>query len=134
MSQTFILPAEDRDPVLVRMGAFCMRAWPGQRVKVTVELYRKKRSLEQNSYLWGVVYPTMLREGGDGWTADDIHELMLGEWGGWEVIDLYGQKRKRPKRRSSKLNTTDFTDFVAYIQQFAAEQGIYIPDPNEVAA
>ena len=126
---TFILPPDDRESMLARISAFALAAYPGKRVKVSVEQYQRRRSDDQNRYLWGVVYAT-LRDA-TGQDADDWHEYMLGEWAGWEECELFGRKRLKPKRRSSKLSTGEFADYIAFIQQRAAENGIYIPDPNE---
>lgn len=91
---------------------------------------RPRRSLEQNAYLWGVVYAEILKHM-PGWDADDLHEYFLGEHFGWETLEGFGRKRMRPIRRSSKLKTTEFMDFIAFIQRRMAELGVYIPDPNE---
>jgi hypothetical protein len=102
--------------------------------QVTIEKYKKRRSNSQNAYLWGVCYPNILEQGGEqlaGWTKDDLHSYMLGEHFGWETLEGFGRKRMRPIRRSSKLSTMEFQDYVAFIQQKAAELGIVIPDPNE---
>jgi hypothetical protein len=89
-----------------------------------------RRSHEQNRYLWGIVYATILKHL-EGWDADDVHEYCLGEWGGWETMEGFGRKRLRPLRRSSKLNTTEFAEFVSFIQRHMAEKGIQIPNPGE---
>ena len=91
-----------------------------------------RRSLAQNAYLWGVCYETLLDHGlrEQGWRNTDIHEYFLGEHFGWETLDGFGRKRVRPIRRSSVLNKMEFVDFVAFIQQKAAEMGIFIPDPE----
>jgi len=102
--------------------------------RLTIQPYKKKRSNDQNAYLWGCVYPTILDAGGEslqGWTNDDLHDYFLGEHFGWETIEGFGRKRIKPLKRSSKLSTTKFIDFVAFIQNKCAELGIYIPDPNE---
>jgi hypothetical protein len=120
--------------MLERMTAFLRATLPGKRVRVTASKYVRRRTLEQNSYLWGVVYPTMLREGGEqlrGWTAEDLHRLMLMKHFGSELLTLSDARMARPVRTSSKLSTAEFSDFVGAIQQFCAELGIYIPDPNE---
>ena len=91
------------------------------------------RSLEQNAFLWGVCYKTILDHGlrEQGWQAEDIHEYFLGEHFGWKELRGFDRVRLKPLNRSSKLKTTEFSDFIAYIQQKAAEMGIYIPDPEE---
>lgn len=102
--------------------------------RVRIEKYRKTRSNQQNRYLWGVCYATILKEGGEvlaGWDADDLHEYFLGEHFGWETIEGFGRKRMKPIRRSSKLSTLEFSEFVDFIQRKAAELGVYIPSPDE---
>ena len=92
------------------------------------------RSLEQNAYLWGVVYEAVLSEGGlkeDGWRNTDVHEYFLGEHFGWETIEGFGRKRIKPIKRSSKLSKTEFVDYIAFIMQKCAEEfAIVIPDPE----
>lgn len=91
------------------------------------------RSIEQNAYLWGVCYETLLGEGGlrdMGWRNEDLHEYFLGEYFGWEELDGMGRKRVRPLRRSSKLRVMEFADFIGFIQERAAQMGVVIPDPE----
>jgi hypothetical protein len=103
-----------------------------KRFKVDIADHKPVRSDSQNRYLWGVVYRTVIEQGKlDGWTAQDIHEYLLGEHFGWEVVSIFGKKRQRPIRRSSKLNKQEFSDYIAFIQQKMAEVGIVIPDSNE---
>jgi len=130
---TFILPPDARESMLDRIRAFALQAYPGKRVKVTVEQYQRRRSDEQNKFLWGYVYPHILASVPDmaGWTADDLHDFFLIEHFGYEVISGFGRQRIKPLRRSSKLTTGEFADYVAHIQQFMAERGVYIEDPNE---
>lgn len=131
IAQTFILPADNRERIAGNLHAFVLKAIPGKRLKVTVQEARKRRSDEQNRYLWGAVYPTILQAGQlQGWTAEDLHEYLLGEIYGWETLAGFGRKRLRPIRRSSGMSTVEFSDFVAQIQQRMAELGIYIPDPE----
>lgn len=131
----FILPkSAPRDEVIARMVRFCHQLDASKPWKWTCEPYKKTRSNQQNSYLWGVCYATILHEGGEalrGWTMDDLHEFFLIDCFGSETIEGFGRKRLKPIKRSSKLSTTEFMDFVAHIQQFMAERGVYIPDPNE---
>lgn len=130
--QTFILQrAAERN--LTRLIGFLSALPRDHAWKITIGEWKRTRSNEQNAYLWGVVYPTILQHL-PGWDADDLHEYFLGEWSGWEVLEGLGRKRLKPVRRSSKLSTTEFMDFVAFIQRTMAERGVYVPDPNEQVA
>ena len=112
----------------------------GEQVLQITEV-KPTRSLEQNSYLFGVVYKTILdhnlRE--QGWTAEDVHEFYCGEHFGWKPLDGLGRTRLKPIRttttdiygKRSVLTKMEFSDFIAYIQQKSAENGIFIPDPEE---
>ena len=98
--------------------------------KVTIQS-KGTRSLEQNRYLWGCVYPTVIRDGQlEGWTNNDLHEFFLIDCFGSEVIEGFGRKRHRPLHRSHNLSKVEFVDYVEHIMQFCAERGIVIPDPD----
>ena len=134
MKRPIILPESNRSPVIESIVRYLAALPEGKRYTVKVEAYKKSRSQQQNRYLWGLVYETILKEGGEalaGWHAEDLHTYFLGEWSGWETIEGFNSIRKRPIKRSSKLSTVEFSDYVAFIQQKAAELGVYIPDPNE---
>lgn len=128
--QTVIIP---KGGVLTKVVSLLSALTRDTPLKVTISEYKRTRSHEQNAYLWGVVYKTIC-EHLEGWSADDVHEYCLGECFGWETLEGLGRRRLRPLRRSSKLSTTEFSDYVAFIQQRMAEHGIYIADPNEQVA
>jgi hypothetical protein len=137
MAETFVLPRlMPRERAIERISTFLARLSQERAWAVTVEEQKRTRTSQQNRYLWGVAYPTILRGGGEhlgGWTAEDLHEYFLGEHFGWEVLDGMGRKRVKPIRRSARLSTVEFSDFVAFIQRKAADLGIYVPDPEEGA-
>jgi len=122
--QVFILP--NSKPALL---AFLDRLPVSSKWCVAISAYRKRRSDQQNRYLWGVAYKALAEATGQ--PADDWHEYMLGEMHGWEEYELFGKRKIRPLQRSSKMTTMEFMDFVEFIQSRAAEHGIYISDPNE---
>jgi len=100
---------------------------------VTVEEWKKPRTNQQNAYLWGVVYPTVLEAGGEmlrGWTRDDLHEYFLGECFGWEVLEGFGRKRMRPVMRSSTMTKQQFSDYLDWLGAKCADMGIVIPEPQ----
>ena len=131
MSQTFILHKSDpaRPRVLANLLAFLQRLPEGKAWAIEIKQHAKRRSDQQNRYLWGVVYPAFLRML-DGWDAEDVHEYLLGECFGWERIEGMGRARLKPLKRSSKLTTQEFADYTAFCQRKGAEHGVFVPDPD----
>lgn len=125
------LPKGERN--LSRVVAFLSALSSEYAWSIEVKRVVRRRTCEQNRYLWGAVYKTIC-EHLEGWEPGDVHEYCLGEWGGWEKIEGLGRKRLRPIKRSSKLSTAEFAGYIAFIQQRMAEHGIYIADPMEHAA
>ena len=131
--QTFALnKAVPREGIISRVAQFLGALSADKAWTVEVKQVVRSRSQQQNRYLWGICYPAILAHL-PGWSAEDVHEYCLGEWSGWEVIEGFGCKRRIPLKRSARLSTTEFSDFVADIQRRMAGHGIYVPDANEVA-
>jgi hypothetical protein len=98
-------------------------------------LVKARRSLPQNALLWAL-YDDALRLGGEalgGWTREDIHEYMLGEWAGWTECKALGRTRLKPNRRSSRLAKSEFGEFLEFIVKRFAEHGIVLRLPGEEA-
>jgi hypothetical protein len=121
------------DQIANAISNMVSRLDPAQSWQITVEAFKPKRSDQQNAFLWGVVYPSVLEGGGEalrGWTTNDLHEYFLIEAWGSEVIEGFGRKRHKPLRRSSKLTKQEFSDYLSIIEAKCAELGIHIPEPN----
>jgi hypothetical protein len=113
----------------------------GKNIMLTVERRKKRRSVEQNRYYWGVVLNILchsLKEynGEMELTTDIVHEWckdrfipLVSDWE--EIILQVPDGQKEVVKTSTKLTTVQFMDYIALIQQWAAEYNIYIPDPNE---
>jgi hypothetical protein len=127
--ERIILPKGERS--LARLVAFVSALASDRAWKIEVSEHKTRRSDEQNRYLWGVVYATILKHL-PGWDAEDVHEYFLGEHFGWETLEGLGRRRVKPIRRSSKLNKTEFGEYVGFIQRVMAARGVYIPEPGEV--
>lgn len=130
MSDGFILREDtDRSPEIERIHSFLELLPQDRPWEITVKQFKKKRSDEQNNALWGVAYPPIIEA--TGYEKNELHEYYLGEYFGWTVKTMFGQKKRVPNRRSSKLKTHEFCDFYAFIQRHAAKElGLYIPDPD----
>lgn len=130
--QTFILP--HGKPALM---AFLDRLPSEKKWRVTVSRHHKTRSNEQNRALFGVAYKTIREATGND--IDDLHTLMCGEYFSWVETEVLGKKRMKPRRTTTTdengkrdvLSTADFSDFYAFVQQKAAEYGVYVPSPGE---
>jgi hypothetical protein len=99
-------------------------------------ILRRRRTNDQNALLWAL-YSDALKLGGEalgGWTTDDIHEYMLGEYHGWDRLEAFGRVRMKPKKRSSKLTKQEFSDFVEFVVRKFAEYGVVLELPGEQAA
>ena len=125
--ETIYLPKGDR--ILTRLVGFLSALPKDKAYEVTVKERKNTRSIQQNRYLWGICYATILKHL-PGWEAEDLHEYYLGECFGWETLEGLGRKRLRPIKRSSPMNKQEFGDYVGFIQRKAAEMGIFIEDPQ----
>ena len=128
-------------PFIMGPGQYTlMQSWLIQQISdpektywITVEVYRKKRSREQNAYLWGVVYPTIqtaIQESrGEDYSCDDIHEWFRDKYLPKRVITIKGEtKVARPS--TTTLDVKEFGEYLDRIICFCAENGIVIPDPE----
>ncbi len=97
-------------------------------------LRKSRRSSDQNSLLWSV-YEQIIAKGGEalrGFTKEDLHELFLINFFGSETVELFGRKKLRPLRRSSRLTKAEFADFLDYIVRFMAEHSVVIDMPGDM--
>jgi hypothetical protein len=98
----------------------------GKRIELTVRKFRKSRSNNQNSYLWGVVYKLISEYTGDD--DESTHEMC-------KAMFLAVKRPNLPDtyRSTAGLSTVEFEEYVAKIQKWASEfLFVYIPSPNEV--
>jgi hypothetical protein len=99
-------------------------------------LKKSRRTNDQNALLWSL-YEDILKLGGEslaGFTKDELHEFFLIDYFGSETKELFGRKKLKPLKRSSRLTKMEFSDFVEHIVRFAAERGIVLKLPGEQAA
>lgn len=84
------------------------------------------RSLEQNAYMWGVVYKTLSTE--TGHSIEDIHELMKHRFLG-RVMKLQDEEFIIPTS-TTDLDVEQMTDYLEQIRSWALDKlKILIPLP-----
>lgn len=134
---------EDRTGKLRSFWQFLCALPLGESIELIARPYKSTRSNEQNAWLNGCIYKTLMDA--TGYERDDISKYCCGLY--------FGEKEKRVPRsknfpkgielvpcRTTTVNeagkrdvlTWDaFSDYVAFLQRyFAQECGIYLPDPD----
>jgi hypothetical protein len=100
--------------------------------RVEIIPHKATRSELQNRTLWWV-YDNILKIGGEtmgGWDREDLHEFFLLEHFGARTCSVFGRKRLKPNRRSSKLSKIEFAELVDFIYRFMRKQGVELPLPD----
>lgn len=93
-------------------------------LKVTVEEFRATRSLNANRRLW-LLHQKAAEATGN--TAEDMHEISLCRFYGFEEKKIGGITRQIPLERSSTKNTKDFAAFMEATEIFyITELGIFL--------
>jgi hypothetical protein len=102
----------------------------GKRVSISLERYRKGRSLKANAYLWGVVYRTIAEWCGH--TDDELHEIFKSKFLPRRELLLPTGEEIPLSGTTAALDTDAFSEYVSKVKLWAAEQGVHVPDPDEV--
>ena len=103
---------------------------------VTVKRHRKQRSNPQNDYLWGVVYPVVLRGFIDmGWDeltdTDQIHELCKAKFLTTEAVNKHTGEIVSFPLSTARMDTLQFSTYVDRIADFVREHlNTIIPAPK----
>jgi hypothetical protein len=113
-----ILQEQDRfNAYLVSLGK--------QNVDIIVKTWRKPRSNQQNKWYWACVVGIPAEY--YGYLPEEMHDA-------YKMMFLREHKKGKPEtiRSTTTLSTIEFNEFTFKCQQWAAEQGLVIPNPCEV--
>jgi hypothetical protein len=98
----------------------------GKRVICSIKQFRKSRSLNQNAYAHGVVFP-MIREECGYTTNEQAKEAMK-----FEFLREENPPLPPTVKSSAELSTAEWEEWMTQIRNWAADfLGINIPPPNE---
>lgn len=112
---------EDKRAYMVWLGTL-----EGKEIELSVYKRRKRRSKNQNSYLFGVVYAVVSET--TGFTVDEVHDAM-------KMLFLRVHRDGLPDtvRSTTGLTTEEFSEYIENIKRWASEKLFcYIPDAGEV--
>jgi len=99
----------------------------GKKYKVSVTLHRERRSLSQNSLYWLWLNCISAETGND---VDALHDYFKDRFLSRKV-EIFGDECS-VGTSTTKLNTAEFTAFLDKVQQFAAGEGIILPNPEDL--
>jgi len=127
---------ESRDTVKRDVCAFIERLPNDKPWLVDITKLVRKRSGLQRKALWGVAYKVICTE--TGYNDKELHVLLCGEYFGWQVKDMFGNKKKMPVRTTTHdekgkrdvISTEKCAEYYKFIQVFAAEYSVDVPDPD----
>lgn len=127
-----ILPKGERADKVNRLCNFLSLLSTAKAWEVSVKEYHPTRSLNQNALLWRI-YGQAIERGGNtlaGFTKEEIHEVMLESFAGFEKYTLLGIEKTRALQRSKDMDKMTFADFIAHVDRVLSEQGILVDMPE----
>lgn len=102
---------------------------------ITIEKQKKKRSIEQNRYYWGVVVPLVkqgLLDVGYRMTTELTHEYLKEHFNVLELINERTGEILKTIGSTTEMSTSQIMDYFTKITEWAAEYlNVQIPQPNE---
>lgn len=97
-----------------------------------IEIKKATRSLKQNAYIWGVVYPTIRKFMSDNHNKDysdkAIHETAKEMFLPYRV-EVMASREVRIYQTTKELTKTEFSDYIEEIFRWAGGFGCSIPEP-----
>jgi len=99
----------------------------GSRYDISIIKYRHKRSLSQNS-LYRLWLKCISAETGND--VDDLHDYFKRRFLS-NSVEIFGEECDFGIS-TTKLNTVEFTAFLDKVQRFAANEGIPLPNPEDL--
>lgn len=92
---------------------------------IEIQKSKRKRSLNQNRYYWGVVLKVLSLH--TGYTADETHQELA------RMFLSYDNNGKKFVRSTTKLTTWDFEQYLEKCRIWGRENmNCHIPMPNEI--
>lgn len=112
-------------------------ALDGKMARITIERQKKRRSLNQNKFYWGIVIPCVievLEKYGNIAGEEMAHDVCKENF-----LPASGRKKVFMKGipiceslTSTELNTVEWEDYITKIRAWCAEEGVIVPLPKEV--
>jgi len=108
----------------------------GKQIVIKIEKLKKKRSTQQNRYMWSVIVPIVrncLKESGNIFNDEQTHELIKYKFLKETILikEETGEFVERIKS-TTELSTSQINDYFALIKEWVFDfWGVEIPEPNQ---
>lgn len=112
-----------------------LTAAPDGSFRIEVKRVRKQRSLDQNAWLWGCIYP-LLRQAlnAQGWefaTDEQVHEFFKQQMADDNVINRNTGEIISIPHSTREMDTLTFATYCDKLREYGQEYlGVNIPDPQ----
>lgn len=109
---------------------------PKGRYRLIIEKYRKKKSNPQLAWLYGQVYPLVLKALNDaGWeftSIEEVDEYCKSMFASREVLNRHSGEILEVPGLKRDMTTMEMMTYVDAIRDWASEYlNVYIPEPGE---
>ena len=109
---------------------------PKGRYRLIIEKYRKKKSNPQLAWLYGQVYPLVLKALNDaGWeftSIEEVDEYCKSMFASREVLNRHSGEILEVPGLKRDMTTTELSTYVNAIRDWCAEYlNVYVPEPGE---
>lgn len=102
--------------------------------KIDVKLVRRRRTVDQNSWLWGCIYPLLHQAlNAQGWefvTDEQVHEFFKAQMTDDKVINKHTGEIIDIPRSTKEMDTVTFSTYCDQLREYGRQYlGVEIPDP-----
>lgn len=111
---------------------------PDGHYRVEIKRVRRKRTLEQNGWLFGCIYPMLLKALNDaGWdditTVEQVHEYFKSLLWKQRIVNRHTGEIVEIPYSTTEMDTVQFSTYCEKLRDYGREYlGIEIPDPDKL--
>jgi hypothetical protein len=113
-----------------------IKQFEGKTIMLKLSILSKKRSLEQNSYYWGVIIPitknAISESWGEVWNTEKTHEFLKSKFLFYEKVNQETSEIIKVPKSTTENTTTEQEVYYFEIREFLKEWfNVDCPLPNE---
>lgn len=126
---------DDKEKIRAETYLNKLRNTPTIRI-VEIKAKRKKRSDDQNEWLWGCIYPMLLyaliNEGWEYTNVEQVHEFFKTRFTSDQVVNKHTGEIIEFPNSTASMDTLTFSTYCEQLRTYALEYlDLEIPDPDK---